>query len=158
MQRSFNTTDTPVVAHSCDLPTPEELPLKCPPPPPSPQKDSHDQSMIIVVDEANDFEEEQQPTADYHHHHDQQQQQHFTTNLGNPMFLAAYPCPPVLPYYRRSGRVKFFSSQKGYGFIIPNDPNEVNINGKNEIFVHHTAIHNDGGFKSLGNNESVRFE
>ncbi|KAG0198445.1 Y box binding protein 1 [Mortierella sp. GBA30] len=48
---------------------------------------------------------------------------------------------------RRTGRVKFFNSQKGFGFIIPHESSEANP--VDEIFVHHTAIHNDGGFKSL---------
>ncbi|KAG0226431.1 Y box binding protein 1 [Mortierella sp. GBA43] len=47
---------------------------------------------------------------------------------------------------RRTGRVKFFNSQKGFGFIIPSESTESNMD---EVFVHHTAIHNDGGFKSL---------
>ncbi|KAI8349290.1 cold-shock' DNA-binding domain-containing protein [Mortierella sp. GBAus27b] len=48
---------------------------------------------------------------------------------------------------RRTGRVKFFNSQKGFGFIIPSESTE--SAPLDEIFVHHTAIHNDGGFKSL---------
>ncbi|KAF9400727.1 Y box binding protein 1, partial [Podila epigama] len=48
---------------------------------------------------------------------------------------------------RRTGRVKFFNSQKGFGFIIPSESTEAAP--VDEIFVHHTAIHNDGGFKSL---------
>ncbi|KAF9422418.1 Y box binding protein 1 [Entomortierella beljakovae] len=48
---------------------------------------------------------------------------------------------------RRAGRVKFFNSQKGFGFIIPSESTEAAP--LDEIFVHHTAIHNDGGFKSL---------
>ncbi|KAI3651562.1 hypothetical protein MP228_002865 [Amoeboaphelidium protococcarum] len=58
---------------------------------------------------------------------------------------------------RRSGHVKFFNSIKGFGFIIPDDPNELNANGVNEIFVHHTAIKNQGGFKSLGEGEQVEY-
>ncbi|KAJ1726618.1 hypothetical protein LPJ61_005066 [Coemansia biformis] len=53
----------------------------------------------------------------------------------------------------QSGYVKFFNSQKGYGFIIPSEP----IDGHAEVFVHHTVIHNSGGFKSLAENEPVEF-
>ncbi|KAL1921542.1 uncharacterized protein VTP21DRAFT_11258 [Calcarisporiella thermophila] len=55
---------------------------------------------------------------------------------------------------RQTGRVKFFNSTKGYGFIIPDSLSETN----EEVFVHHTAIHNAGGFKSLAENEPVEFE
>jgi len=57
---------------------------------------------------------------------------------------------------RRTGRVKFFNSQKGFGFIIPSDSSEANP--VDEIFVHHTAIHNDGGFKSLAEGEEVEYD
>ena len=46
------------------------------------------------------------------------------------------------------GKVKWFSSQKGYGFISPE-------NG-NDVFVHHTAIQGDG-YKSLEENQEVEF-
>ncbi|KAJ2080957.1 hypothetical protein H4R24_002711 [Coemansia sp. RSA 988] len=49
---------------------------------------------------------------------------------------------------KKVGRVKFFNSQKGYGFIIPDDP----IDGHAEV------IHNRGGFKSLAESEQVEFE
>jgi len=57
---------------------------------------------------------------------------------------------------RRTGRVKFFNSQKGFGFIIPAESTE----GApvDEIFVHHTAIHNEGGFKSLAEGEEVEYD
>ncbi|KAJ2617195.1 hypothetical protein H4S08_000410 [Coemansia sp. RSA 1365] len=49
---------------------------------------------------------------------------------------------------KKIGRVKFFNSQKGYGFIIPDEP----IDGHAEV------IHNRGGFKSLAESEQVEFE
>lgn len=47
------------------------------------------------------------------------------------------------------GTVKWFSNQKGYGFITPE-------NGK-DVFVHHTAIQGEG-FKTLNEGEVVEFE
>ncbi|KAJ2513871.1 hypothetical protein H4217_006078 [Coemansia sp. RSA 1939] len=54
----------------------------------------------------------------------------------------------------KTGRVKFFNSQKGYGFVIPDEP----IDGNAEVFVHHTVIYNAGGFKSLAEGEPVEFD
>ncbi|ORZ00463.1 cold-shock' DNA-binding domain-domain-containing protein [Syncephalastrum racemosum] len=57
---------------------------------------------------------------------------------------------------RQTGRVKFFNSTKGYGFIIPDDQaGQPNIE---EVFVHHTAIYNSGGFKSLSEGEEVEYD
>jgi len=47
------------------------------------------------------------------------------------------------------GTVKWFSDQKGYGFIEQQDGQD--------LFVHHTGI-NASGFKSLNEGQRVRFE
>ncbi|KAJ3365729.1 Y box binding protein 1 [Allomyces javanicus] len=61
------------------------------------------------------------------------------------------------PLGRRTGRVKFFNSQKGYGFIIPDEPLEDLV--EQEVFVHHTAIANHTtSFRSLAEDESVEFD
>jgi CspA family cold shock protein len=47
------------------------------------------------------------------------------------------------------GTVKWFSDQKGYGFI--------EVEGDKDVFVHHSAI--DGaGFKSLAEGDKVSFD
>ena len=47
------------------------------------------------------------------------------------------------------GKVKWFSNQKGYGFITPESGND--------LFVHHTAIKGDG-FRTLEEGQEVEFE
>jgi CspA family cold shock protein len=48
------------------------------------------------------------------------------------------------------GKVKWFNSKKGYGFIRTND-------GDQDIFVHYTSIKGEG-FRSLAEGEEVQFE
>lgn len=50
---------------------------------------------------------------------------------------------------QQSGTVKFFSNQKGYGFIAPDD-------GGKDLFVHHSEIQMDG-YKTLREGQKVKF-
>jgi cold shock protein len=47
------------------------------------------------------------------------------------------------------GTVKWFNSDKGYGFIVPDD-------GTPDVFVHHSAIKADG-YRDLEENQRVDF-
>ena len=49
-----------------------------------------------------------------------------------------------------SGTVKWFSEQKGYGFITPDD-------GAKDLFVHHSNIMGEG-FKTLQDGQKVEYE
>jgi CspA family cold shock protein len=47
------------------------------------------------------------------------------------------------------GKVKWFNSEKGFGFI--------EVEGENDVFVHFSAIQGDG-FKTLDEGQEVTFE
>ena len=49
------------------------------------------------------------------------------------------------------GVVKWFDDGKGYGFITPEG-------GGKDLFAHHSEIKNNGGFRSLQENQRVEFE
>lgn len=49
-----------------------------------------------------------------------------------------------------TGKVKWFNSSKGFGFIAPDG-------GGDDLFVHHTEI-KTSGYASLDEDQSVEFE
>ncbi|SDD71799.1 cold-shock protein [Actinokineospora iranica] len=48
------------------------------------------------------------------------------------------------------GTVKWFNSEKGFGFIAPDD-------GSSDVFVHYSEIQSSG-FRTLEENQKVRYE
>ncbi|EHI45840.1 cold shock protein CspD [Rhodococcus opacus PD630] len=52
--------------------------------------------------------------------------------------------------YMAEGIVKWFNSEKGFGFIAPED-------GSADVFVHYSEIQS-GGFRTLEENQRVSFE
>lgn len=51
----------------------------------------------------------------------------------------------------QQGKIKFFDSKKGFGFIAPDD-------GGKDIFVHRNNIENLGYNEGLEDGEAVEFE
>lgn len=51
----------------------------------------------------------------------------------------------------QTGIVKWFDDGKGFGFITPDA-------GGKDLFAHFSEIRNNGGFKSLQENQRVEFE
>jgi CspA family cold shock protein len=49
-----------------------------------------------------------------------------------------------------TGTVKWFSDEKGFGFLTPDE-------GSRDLFVHHTAINGDG-YKTLAEGARVSYE
>lgn len=49
------------------------------------------------------------------------------------------------------GTVKWFSSEKGFGFIAPEE-------GGKDLFVHYSQIDSGGGFATLDDGQAVEFE
>jgi CspA family cold shock protein len=56
----------------------------------------------------------------------------------------------VEEHHMATGTVKWFSDEKGFGFITPDD-------GGKDLFVHHTGI-NSNGFRTLAEGAKVSFE
>ena len=50
-----------------------------------------------------------------------------------------------------TGTVKWFSNEKGFGFITPDDQSK-------DLFVHHSAISGADGYQSLDEGAKVSFE
>jgi CspA family cold shock protein len=72
----------------------------------------------------------------------------------SPSLLSLHPPrsqhTPAEEQYMATGTVKWFSDEKGFGFITPDD-------GSKDLFVHQSAIAGDG-FRSLAEGAKVTYE
>jgi len=50
-----------------------------------------------------------------------------------------------------TGTVKWFNSDKGFGFITPDD-------GGKDLYVHHSEIKSSGSYSTLNENQKVEYE
>jgi CspA family cold shock protein len=53
-------------------------------------------------------------------------------------------------FVMEKGTVKWFNSSKGFGFI--------SRESGDDVFVHYSAIENDGGYRTLDEGDAVEFE
>jgi CspA family cold shock protein len=76
---------------------------------------------------------------------------HWKSGIAKPRAImrAALPMPDIEGSEMTQGIVKWFNSEKGFGFIAPDD-------GGADVFVHFSAISGDG-YKSLDENQRVEF-
>jgi len=49
------------------------------------------------------------------------------------------------------GKVKWFNSEKGFGFIEPGE-------GGDDLFVHYSEIQSNGGYATLNDGQEVEYE
>ena len=61
-----------------------------------------------------------------------------------------YVSPIIFVNIMSTGTVKWFDSEKGYGFITPED-------GSKDLFVHHSEIQSGGGYASLEDGQKVEY-
>jgi len=66
------------------------------------------------------------------------------------MASSAFAAPETRRTIVATGTVKWFSADKGFGFIAPDD-------GTNDVFVHHSAI-NSNGYRDLREGAKVSYE